>query len=188
MNSNILKTYITIFGIALLFTSCQKNEDTSYEVQGFDELTSTNAMTPIENATCYITALVIDIGPCDGIEREMNNNEREYSVYVTSSLNRVSYDRDVSVAIVHENTWVDTKVLRIPANEFMSEKQRIVQDAQENYGDITLDVVNVKKSNGEQDASCVWRDTSPTINNCFYKVPVTPIFLIKVKSPEIIAE
>jgi hypothetical protein len=170
MTINFLKTSITIFGVVLLFTSCQKNEDTSYDAQGIDELTSTNAMTPMEeNPTCYITAGVVDRGPCGN--PQVNDQENNYSIYVTSGSYTVPYYRDVSVAVVHENTWVDTKILRIPANEHLSEQELIVQDASESYGLITLDVINVKKSNGEYDLTCQLRDTSPIINNCYYVAP-----------------
>ena len=147
---------------AAIFYSCNNDSDSLFEEGPIE---SSNATFNPPESSCFITPAVLEGGPC--ANPQVNDQERTYTLYVSSGTNTVNYDRRVEIAVIHDNTFVDAALVTIPANQHISNHVSVFDTATENYGLVTLRVLSVRKSDGTLDSSCTLRSTSPAVNNCF---------------------
>ncbi|MGB3183743.1 MAG: hypothetical protein WBB45_20290 [Cyclobacteriaceae bacterium] len=150
-----LTPFICILFVSFLSFSFSGN---SSEVNNMER--EKNSMS--EDYTCYLTPAIVSEGNC--YSHAGSPYGQLYSVYVSSGTYSTSTDRNVEVWIIHEQTVVDYAVVTIPAYDHISNNMIVFQQATEQYGQITLKIANVNRN---ASSACVWRETSPTVYNCY---------------------
>lgn len=133
---NIIKL-LFVSGL-LFFTSCEKEQDS--ELFPAQESSSKRNLIPISlPADGYIISALVQENHC-------GEGKYLYSVYASSGLTKVDYDREVHIGIIHNSNLVEARIVNIRANETLSENVPVFQTPIGAINNVRVKIFAVLKS------------------------------------------
>jgi hypothetical protein len=157
-----MKSLLKVFTcfILLISFSCDKDDNVYGESENFES--ANLRLGPIQApSNPYIIAALVNTGIyCPGGTRS------RYTVYASSGLNKVPYDREIHVGISRNNDIIDARILKIPANSTKSENKAVFEYISGFEGTVRVKIYAVLKNNQPITNQFELRDTNPNVRVC----------------------